>query len=150
MATTTISNIRGTAIKSEIVSGKKLLWAAPLTGAIAAVLNAIVYFLYTANGFNIILPLPSPTEPTPLALAVVVIFTFLPALAAGGLLWALNKFTQRPLTNFTIIAVIALILSFGMSVALDMPVAFKIGLDVMHVVAAVVIIGGLTRFAREA
>lgn len=152
MASTTYKNVT-TAIRSEMVSGKKLVWAAPLSGVIAAVLNAVVYFLYSAVGFNIILPLPDLTDPTlpttALSLAFVVIFSFLPGLAAGALLWGLNKFTRRPLTNFTIISVVALLFSFVLSLPLDMPLAFKLGLDVMHVVAAIAIIGGLTRFARE-
>jgi len=149
----TTANIQTAIPSNERVSAKKLIWAAPLSGAIAAALNTVVYFIYTAIGFNIVLPLPNPTDPTqsstPLLLAFVVIFSFLPALAAGVLLWLLSKFTRRPVTYFTVISVIVLFVSFGLSVPLDMPAVFKVGLDVMHVVAAIAIIGGLRRFARE-
>lgn len=152
MATITFDEVAA-ATGSELVSGKKLLWATPLTGVIAAVLNTIVFYFYAAIGFNIILPLPDLTDPTqpttPLLLMFVVVFTFLPALAAGSLLWVLSKFTRRPLTVFTILAVVGLVLSFGASAPLDMPLAFKLGLDVMHVVAGITIISGLTRWARE-
>lgn len=148
-------NITAGAIQdgSETVAVKKLLWAAPLSGLIAAGLNTLVYFLYTAVGFNIVLPFPSLTDPTqptaPLMLPVVIVFSFLPALVAGGLLWALTRFTARPVTLFLILSAVALVLSFGLSLPLDMPVAFKIGLDIMHIVAAVAIVGGLIRFTRQ-
>src|SRR4051794_30337545 len=113
MTSTTLNTVP-VATPSEKVSVKKLLWIAPLSGGVAAGLNAIVYFLYTAVGFNIILPLPNLTDPTqpttPLLPAFVVAFSFLPALVAGGLLWALAKFTTRPLTVFLVTSVTALIL----------------------------------------
>src|SRR5262249_39824365 len=97
MATITFFALRATNGTEEI-STRKLLWAAPLVGAIAAMLNTGVYFLYSAVGFNIVLPLPNPFDPTlsttPLPLVFVVTFSFLAALGAGALLWVLSKLTQ--------------------------------------------------------
>jgi Na+-translocating ferredoxin:NAD+ oxidoreductase RnfE subunit len=152
MATTTFTALR-TTNGTETVSPQKLLWAAPLVGAIAAALNAVVFSLYRAVGFNIVLPLPNPFDPTlsttPLPLVFVLSLSFLAALGAGGLLWVLAKFMPQPLRLFSYISVVALVLSFSASLPLDMPLAFKLGLDVMHIVAGTIIIGGLTRLARQ-
>jgi hypothetical protein len=137
----------------ERVSTKKLLWAAPLSGIIAAVANAVLFFIYQAIGLNIILPIGNPADPTqataPLILPAVLMVSFLPALGAGVLLFLLSKLTKRPITIFTIVSIVLLVLSFGMSISLDIPAVHKIALDLMHVVAAIAIVGGLRVFARE-
>ncbi len=139
-------------IAQERVSGRKLLWASPLVGAIAAAANAVLFFVYQALGLNIILPIGNPSDPTqataPLILPAVLVVSFLPALGAGVLLFLLSKLTRRPITIFTIVAIVLLVLSFGMSIALDIPISHKLALDLMHVVAAAVIIGGLRMLAR--
>lgn len=134
------------------LSTQKLLWAAPLTGIIAAAVNSLIFLTYGAVGLNIILPLANPADPTqgtPIILPVVALLSFVPALGAGALVWALNKFTARPISLFIVISTVALILSFGMSLFMDMPAISKIALDVMHVVAGVIIVGGLINLTRE-
>ena len=152
--TTTIAKGVFRETQIENVSSKKLLTAAPLAGILAAALNTVVYFIYKAIGFNIMLPLPNPADPTqltsPLSLTIVVALSFIAALAAGALLWVLNRYTTRPLTLFTIISAVVLVLSFGLSLPLDMAASFKLGLDGMHVVAAFVIVSVLTRRTRAA
>jgi len=78
------------------------------------------------------------------------------ALVATGLLAALARWARRPLRTFRIIAVVALILSFGgpLQVGAGMMQGGAVGgaavaaMLVMHVVAAAIIVGLLTTLAH--
>ncbi len=136
--------------RPDRVAGRKLLWAAPLSGALAAVANLLVLGLASGLlGQAILIVMPIAPGPVQVQAFQVALMSFLPALAAGLLLWALGKLTARPFRWFTIVSVIVLVLSFAPSWMLDVDTGSKLWLSVMHVVAAVVIVAGLYAWARD-
>jgi hypothetical protein len=59
-------------------------------------------------------------------------------------------FARRPVRLFRIVAAVALMLSFVMPATVpDVPVAMRLSLALMHVVAWAVIVGLLTTLARN-
>ena len=67
---------------------------------------------------------------------------------AGIVLLLLRAFTSRPLRNFLIIAIVALVASFALPAIQidDIPAKMVVGLDILHVVAAVAGLGVLYRY----
>jgi hypothetical protein len=67
---------------------------------------------------------------------------------AGIVLLLLRAFTRRPLRIFLIIAVVALVASFALPAIQidDIPAKMVVGLDILHVVAAVSGLGVLYRY----
>lgn len=67
---------------------------------------------------------------------------------AGIVLLLLRAFTKRPLRIFLIIAVVALVASFALPAIQidDIPAKMVVGLDILHVVAAVSGLGVLYRY----
>ena len=63
----------------------------------------------------------------------------------------LRAFTKRPLPNFLIIAAVALVLSFALPAIQieDIPAKMVVGLDILHVVAAVSGIAVLYRYLNS-
>jgi hypothetical protein len=130
------------------VSYRRLLWAAPLAGIVAAACNAVLWLVARALG-----AMPQDlivNDVGPITVGPVMAFSFVPALFAGVLLALLARVTRRPLRVFTVVAAVVLVLSFvtPFSIA-GAPLGMVLALEVMHVVAAVVIVVVLTRFARR-
>lgn len=146
MSTLTVSNA-----KSEQISFSRLLWVGPLAGVVAAVSNLIVLaIVQNLGGITLMAPAgPGSTEMAPLPAIVVIIATVVPALAATILLAVLGKFLARPIHVFWIISVVFLLLSFAAPLGLPVGVATKITFEVMHIVAALAIVGVLTTLGRE-
>lgn len=112
--------------------------------AISALLaNAIVYFIASALGF-----MPSYINPQlgrPIGVGEVIGSSIAGAVGATVLFALLARFTRRPVTIFRIVALVVLLLSFATPFSLPgAPLSLIITLEVMHVVAAAVIIGVLT------
>ena len=127
----------------------RLLGYGAIAGVAAAVLNAVVYLVASALG-AIPESVEIPNSGGPLPLGAVLVFSFLPALLAAGILALLGRSTRRPFGIFTALAVGVFLLSlytpFGIPGA---PVAMIVALELMHLVAAVVIVGVLTRMGRR-
>jgi hypothetical protein len=128
-----------------------------LAGGVAAIGNLIVYFIAQALGvnFNFITP-PAGTTAPPFALAVVMA-SLIGVLLATLVFWLMPRLTQRPITIYRIVAVVALVLSFAQPFSLNMgmipgagPVGIEtiIALNLMHLVAGVSAIYFLTTRAR--
>jgi hypothetical protein len=130
--------------RAEQVSVRKLVWAAPLAGLLAALGNLAVYGLARA-GLSLPLAMPAmgPTPAGPLLVAPVILASFVPALFAGGLLALLARLSARPVRTFQIIAGVALVLSLGAPLTLPVDTATRLVLLVMHLVAGLVIAGVL-------
>ena len=77
-------------------------------------------------------------------------FNIVPAIGATILLAVLGKFLSRPFRVFWIISVVAFLVSYMLPLTLPAGVvtSTKIGLGLMHISAAVVIVGVLTRQGR--
>lgn len=146
MSTLTASNA-----KTERISFSRLLWVGPLAAVIAAVANLIVFVIaQNLLGITLMGPAgPGSTEMVPMPAIAVVIMSVIPAIGATTLLAVLGKFLARPTRVFWIISLIFLLLSFVTPLGLPVSVAVKVTLELMHVVAAVAIVGVLTTLGRE-
>jgi Family of unknown function (DUF6069) len=112
----------------------------PLIGALAGaalalVGNIIVFFVANAILGSAVQASTDGTNPADLPIGALVIFSVIPLFAGAAVLWALSKFTKRPLRVWTIIAVIVVVLSFVALLGLPVAIGSKIALAVMHVVA---------------
>lgn len=131
------------------VSYRRLLWAGPLAGIMAAAINAVIWLVARGVGAmpqDVIIP----NSGTPLTLGPVVILSFVPALFAAVFLAVLGRFTRRAFAIFAVIAVIVLVLSFYTPFTIPgVPIGMVLALELMHVVAAVVVVAVFARFARR-
>lgn len=130
------------------ISYRRLLWAAPLAGAVAAVLNAVVWlvaYLLGAMPQDLIV-----NDIGPIFVDSAMTLSFVPAIFAGVLLAVLARFLRRPVRVFVAIAAVVLVLSFVTPFSIEgAPLGMILALEIMHVVAAVAIVGVLLRFARR-
>lgn len=136
--------------QAERVDGKKILGATLLGAALAAVVNV---FLWAVMQFvlqlNLQVQLGGPTSPLePLSVVPVIVATIIPGLIAGVFLWLVGRFTPRPYTIFLVIAIVALLISFLAAFLLPVGLVQRIGMNTMHVGAAVPIIWALMTRTR--
>jgi hypothetical protein len=137
--------------KTERISFSRLLWVGPLAGLVAAIANLIIFGLAkTVIGIPFVIPLFGPgSPPEPLPAFMVIAGSLVPALGAAVLLWILGKFASRPLRIFWIVSLLFLLLSLGGPLSLPVDLPTKLALSLMHVVAAVAIVGVLTTLGPE-
>jgi len=130
------------------ISYRRLLWAAPLAGAVAAALNAIVWlvaYLLGAMPQDLIV-----NDIGPIFIDSAMTLSFVPAIFAGLLLAILARFSRRPGRVFVAISALVLVISFATPFGIEgAPLAMILALELMHVVAAAAIVGVLLRFARR-
>jgi hypothetical protein len=132
----------------ERVSLKRLLWAGPLAILAALAANAVVRAIALA-----VLDIPADFEP--LQTPAFVFLTVAGVLGAVITFAVIGRLARRPVRVFLIVAAVVLLLSFVPDIGLlaaNAPGATLPGvlvLMLMHVVAAVVAVGVLTRFAVE-
>lgn len=103
--------------------------------------------------FDVSIQVPSSRgseELTDLALWNVVIFVAVSSIAAGILLWLLQRFfRERGLRIFQVIAVIVLALSLILPFGVDQPLEAQLALVTMHILVGMVIIGTMTWVATK-
>ncbi len=127
------------------------LWSAGLVTTItASIANLIIYLLGVAF-FGV------PSNSQVLQPASIVITSVVTGLGATGVLWAISKFSRRPVWLFRIVAAVFLLLSFGgpisaasgamPGVAVNTQTALTMA--AMHVVTAVLAVGILTGWSRR-
>lgn len=127
-----MSDTEQNSIGSTIVAGL-------IGGGIAAVINAIVFFITPA--LNVAQPDGSLA---PVTLVPIIIASIMPAIFAGITLWLLRRFTGNGTRNFQIVAVILLLLSFASPFFAAETTGIALGLNLMHLVAGSAIIWSLT------
>lgn len=127
------------------------LWlAAPAAAGVAVGANILIWLLARALALPLDIQMGGPQSPVvPLTVAPVVIMSAVPALLAAGLLWLLGRFSARPFAIFQIVAVVVLLLSLAGPLSLPVGGVNKLVLGVMHVVAALTIVGTLRRMAHQ-
>lgn len=136
---------------SHAISGFPL-WQAGLIAALAAaVANAIVYGL--SQLFDTLpdsVLVESPAGEEPITLLPILILSFIPILLATGVFALLKRFTAQPSPILWITGMILMLLSLFSPVTIaDAPADMKTTLVVMHIVAAIVGLGVLTRLVRR-
>ena len=131
---------------TNVQTNRPNIWILALSaGAIAAVVNLVVYFIALAASVPLQIAAPGSTQLERLQLVPVALASLIPAFAAAAVLLLLRRFTPRADTVFQVIAVLFTLASFGGPLGLPTDGATKFVLNLMHVVAAAIITLGLTR-----
>jgi len=121
-----------------------------IVGTMLALLGNIV-MLYVGRAFGTpfhVMP-PGADALEPLTALPLIFASLLPAIGAAVLLAILPRYTERPFTIFWVIAVAFLIFSFwGPTPANTDSESTIMGLNFMHVMTGVAIIGALSALAR--
>jgi uncharacterized protein DUF6069 len=87
---------------------------------------------------------------SPLTVSLVAITSVIGTLGAAIIFAIIGLFARRPMRLFSIVATVVLVLSFVMPATVPgVPVAMRLSLAVMHVVAWGVSVGLLTTLARQ-
>jgi hypothetical protein len=127
-------------------------WRARALVVIAAALAALVVWLVTDPLLGV--ELAAPTRPgsqqlQPITPALVAATSLVAALAGWGLLALLERFTARPRTSWTAIAVLVGLLSLAgpLSTIASTTAANGVSLALMHLAVAAVLIPGLAATA---
>ena len=136
---------------SEGISHARLPWVALLVAVAAVLANVLVYFAASVLGT---IPqsvlLPSPMGLSPLTLGLVVTASVIGAIGAALVFARIGLLAQRSVRLFRIVAAAVLVLSFVPPATIPgVPVAMRVSLGVMHVVAWAVGVGLLTALARQ-
>jgi hypothetical protein len=136
----------------EGISYGRLPGVALLAALAAALANALIYF--AASGLGTIsqsVLLPSPMGLSPLTVGLVVITSAIGSIGASIVFAVMGLLARRPVRMFRIIAAVVLALSLVPPATVPgVPVAMRLSLAVMHVVAWAVSVGLLTALARQA
>jgi hypothetical protein len=144
-----MQSVQNSPIGSGRLAWSRLLWVAPLSALAAALANGLVYLVGSAVGAipsDFVISGPG----TPLTMGMVVGTTVVPAFLAAVVFALLGRFTRRPVRNFVVVSAVLLVLSFVTPLTIPgAPVSMVLALELMHIVAAVVIVGGLTALARR-
>lgn len=136
--------------QADRVDTKRLPVAALVAAAVSAAGNFVLYLIATAALGAIEVQMGGPQAPvTPLSGVLVIIMSALPALLAAGLLWLLNRFVARPFAVFQAIAVVGALISLAGPLTLQVGLASKVVLSLMHIIAAVAIVMVLRQRARQ-
>jgi hypothetical protein len=126
--------------RSDRIDTGRLPRAVLLAAVLSAALNLLVFYLAGALGVDFTGPFMGPdAPPTPLSPLQVAITSAVPAVAAGMLLWLLNRFAPRPATIFVAVAAVFGLLSLGGPLSLPIPGGAQAALALMHAVAGVAI-----------
>ena len=147
-------NAESNSAQSEQIIPISKLWWVGLVAAAAASIANLIFFWVTKSVFDIpyIIPMGGPSGPlTAMPAALIIVFSTVPAVGATILLAILSKVASRPMRVFWIISVVVFVLSFVLPIGLPSTVASstRIGLALMHVIAAAVIVGVLTTLGRQ-
>ncbi len=139
------------AIRSEGISYPRLPGVALLAALGAAVANTLVYFAASALGtISQGVLLPSPMGVSHLTVELVATTSVIGTVGAAIVFAVIGLFARRPVRVFRIIAAVVLVLSFAMPATVPgVPVAMRITLGVMHLVAWAVSVVVLTTLARK-
>lgn len=133
----------------ERVAWGRLVPVGLLAALVAAVANAVVYLVAASAG-------AMPQEIVvngqgPITLPVVVALSAQGAVAATIAYALVGRFARRPVRVFRVVAAVVLVLSLVPPFTITgAPISMILALELMHVVAAVVIVGLLTTMARRA
>jgi hypothetical protein len=146
----TTATITSAPSPERVAPAKKLAWVGPLGGVIAAVANLIVYFIARPLAGGELYHQMGPGNPVEaLPVAAVVVSSFVPSIFATLLYAGLGRFTRRPVTIFTVIAVAFGLLSLASPLSLTIETTSKLTLSLMHLVAGAAITGALITLGRE-
>jgi hypothetical protein len=130
---------------------RRLLWGGPVATVLAILATWLYYGVTKALGEQYLVPLDGGSSYLgPMPVLMPVITTLVPGLVASIFFGLLIRFSRNPATVFLSVSLAALLLSFGGPYYLPgVSLQIKILLSGMHVVAAVVITGGILLFCHK-
>jgi uncharacterized membrane protein HdeD (DUF308 family) len=135
------------------INSSSLLKVAPLAAVVAAVINAVLYFIGDAVGLmDPSVGIPGPDGSLqPITLAPIIMSSVIPTLIAAGVLALLNRFTANPLRIYGIVTIVLFIVTLvnpflGIP---NLPLGMGIWLDVMHAVVAGVAWYAFSRYTKK-
>ena len=135
-------------IQSRNVRTSALLWAAPVTAVIAAVINTIIYFIGKAAGAfpeSIIIP----NANAPLKLPPVILASLIGVLVGGIVFAVIARFSTKPISVFQIVAAVVLILSLATPFQIpNAPLGMVLLLELMHLIAGSLAIWLMPRLVK--
>jgi uncharacterized membrane protein len=113
--------------KQSILSGL-------IAGAVSAVINAVLFFIFHAAGIIVDTIFIQPN--VPLTVIPVLISSIVPSIIASIVFFLLEKFTNNGFRIFSIISIILMILSFANPFVgiPEVTVGYGVVLNIMHVV----------------
>ena len=129
----------------EKVSFASALKAGGIAAGIAAVINAILFFVFHSLGIITDDIFIQPGQP--MTIVPILISSIVPTLIASVVYFLLDKFTNNGFQIFRIISIVLLVLSF-INPFVGIPgvtVQYAIALNVMHVVVVVALLFSLQR-----
>lgn len=118
--------------------------------AIASVANALLAII-AAKVFNVSLSVASGINPAMTLTAVhFVMGTVINGLIAGLLFGALKKWTKSPLKIFYVVSALVMVYTTYNVYAVESDMATAVVLHISHVIAAAILICGITKSVRKA
>tara|TARA_R110002072_G_scaffold281228_1_gene443682 strand:- start:272 stop:676 length:405 start_codon:yes stop_codon:yes gene_type:complete len=116
-----------------------ILKAGAIAGGIAAVINAVLFFISQTAG--IITDTIFVQPDTPLTIVPVLVSSIMPLLLASAVYFLIAKYTEKGYRNFSILAVVLLVFSFGGPFSIpEVTIPYALVLNVMHLVAVTVLL----------
>jgi len=110
-----------------------------LAGIIAGTLNVVIYFIAKQMSWvsnSVLLP-----GGKPLTLLPIIFSSVIPSILAAVTLFALDRMSDNPISIFTIIGIVILLLSLGGPFSIPrLPTSTRLTLALMHLIAGGVII----------
>lgn len=132
------------------LSFKQSIIAGLLAAGVAAVVNAILFFIFHAAGVITDDIMIQPN--TPMTVVPIIISSIMPTLIATVVFFLLEKYTANGFKIFTIISIILMVLTFA-NPFVGIPgigVAYGIVLNVMHVVVVAALLFYINRAKNNA
>jgi len=130
----------------------KIIWFGVFISIISIMANLIFFAFTKALGEKYLIPLTeSPVVTSPMSIVMVILATLISAILATGLYSLLLKVSPNAtLPPFLSITGTAFLVSFGGPMELpDTLMQTKILLSVMHIITAIIIIGGFYLFHKN-
>jgi hypothetical protein len=127
------------------VDYKKIALAGAKGIAVAVVVNATLFFIFSALGVISDQILIQPAN-QPITIVPVVMASIVPSIVATLFFMALTRFTKQPVKIFGMIALVLVVLSFASPFSIpNVTIAMAVGLNVMHAVVAGAIYWALSK-----
>ena len=137
----------------ELIDHSELAKWSVIAGIVAAIVNVIVFFIAQTMGVFDELVVIAGGGNDPFSILPIILTSIILILIGGGVMWLIDRFSERPITIWRIVAIVALVLSYGLPFApdtlanADIPV--YVTLILMHTIAGVITIYLLTTRVRQ-
>lgn len=137
---TTVQQATNSPTTSKINVQQVALWTLA-AGLLAALVNSIIFLIAQSQGIFEGISMPTPAGEQAFTLIPVIASSIIQIGVGGVVLLVMARFFKNPLTTWRNVAIVALVLSFGMPLSIpNGTVPFIVTLELMHVVAGIITI----------